>query len=370
MVRRLREAGAIVVGLTLLPELAICGFTESATYGVTRNPWNPQRTPGRLERRLGRGGRRRPGPDRLGRRRRRLDPDPRRLLRPLRPEAVSAAGSRWRPTSKAGTGSPSNGCLSRTVLDTALWLDIVAGGSRGARARRRRPSAPSSRRRRRRPASCASPARPRRRAPPRRRSSPTTSSGAVADAAELLRSLGHEVAQRDPDWGGIGNNITARFLRGVADDGRRSAPPRAARTPHPRLRPPRRPAPRRRSTSGRCAAASADAARVNAIFDDLRRADHAGDGRHRAAGPPLGGPGRPAHRARDEPLLSLLRPLEPPRQPGDVGARRLRRRRHAALGPDHRPPRRRGDAALAGRPDRGRAALGGPAARRSVLGAR
>ena len=31
MVRRLREAGAIVVGLTRLPEMAICGFTESAT---------------------------------------------------------------------------------------------------------------------------------------------------------------------------------------------------------------------------------------------------------------------------------------------------------------------------------------------------
>ncbi|HET7574061.1 MAG TPA: amidase family protein, partial [Solirubrobacterales bacterium] len=46
MVRRLREAGAIVVGLTLLPEMAICGFTESAPYGVTRNPWNPQRTTG------------------------------------------------------------------------------------------------------------------------------------------------------------------------------------------------------------------------------------------------------------------------------------------------------------------------------------
>src|SRR6478752_6545736 len=46
MVRRLREAGAIVVGKTQLPELAICGFTESATFGVTRNPWNPQRTPG------------------------------------------------------------------------------------------------------------------------------------------------------------------------------------------------------------------------------------------------------------------------------------------------------------------------------------
>ena len=46
MVRRLREAGAIVVGLTLMPELGICGFTESATYGVTRNPWDPQRSPG------------------------------------------------------------------------------------------------------------------------------------------------------------------------------------------------------------------------------------------------------------------------------------------------------------------------------------
>src|ERR1051326_1005543 len=45
-VRRLREAGAIVAGRTLLPELAICGFTESATWGVTRNPWDPQRSPG------------------------------------------------------------------------------------------------------------------------------------------------------------------------------------------------------------------------------------------------------------------------------------------------------------------------------------
>src|ERR1044072_3568769 len=44
-VRRLREAGAIIVGLTRLPALGICGFTESATQGVTRNPWNPQRSP-------------------------------------------------------------------------------------------------------------------------------------------------------------------------------------------------------------------------------------------------------------------------------------------------------------------------------------
>src|ERR1044072_6219584 len=39
----------------------------------------------------------------------------------------------------------------------------------------------------------------------------------TADAAELLGSLGHEGAQRDPKWGGIGNNITPRFLYGVAE---------------------------------------------------------------------------------------------------------------------------------------------------------
>src|SRR5262249_47479049 len=38
MVRRLREAGAIVLGITHAPEMEICGFTESATWGVTRNP--------------------------------------------------------------------------------------------------------------------------------------------------------------------------------------------------------------------------------------------------------------------------------------------------------------------------------------------
>lgn len=46
VVRLLREAGAIVLGKTHLPELAVYGFTESATYGVTRNPWDIRRTPG------------------------------------------------------------------------------------------------------------------------------------------------------------------------------------------------------------------------------------------------------------------------------------------------------------------------------------
>src|ERR1044071_4882822 len=38
MVRRLREAGAIVVGLTHLPELAICGFHQAPTQRVNPQP--------------------------------------------------------------------------------------------------------------------------------------------------------------------------------------------------------------------------------------------------------------------------------------------------------------------------------------------
>ena len=46
IVRRLRAAGAIVIGKTLLPELAAWPFTESLTFGATRNPWDPSRSPG------------------------------------------------------------------------------------------------------------------------------------------------------------------------------------------------------------------------------------------------------------------------------------------------------------------------------------
>jgi amidase len=44
--RRLRAAGAVLVGSTNLPELALWPFTESATFGATRNPWDLDRTPG------------------------------------------------------------------------------------------------------------------------------------------------------------------------------------------------------------------------------------------------------------------------------------------------------------------------------------
>jgi amidase len=264
MVRRLREAGAIVVGKTLLPELAICGFTESATYGVTRNPWNDQRTPAGSS-----GG------------------SAAAVAAGLVPiaSASDGAGSIRIPAASCGlfglkpqrgrislaphrehwNGLSVDGCLSRTVIDTALWLDVTSGGSEepGAPAPPQRPFVEAAR---------TPPGKLRiaySTLPPRAAAPPTVSDvvkNAVAETAELLRSLGHETAQRDPDWGTIGNNSVPRYLRGAAED--------VADVPYPeRLE-------RRTRGFGRLGrlipekvfeqarrGAVADAARVNAIFD-------------------------------------------------------------------------------------------------------
>jgi len=45
-VERLRAAGAIVVGKTNAPEFGHTAITKNLLFGVTRNPWNPERTPG------------------------------------------------------------------------------------------------------------------------------------------------------------------------------------------------------------------------------------------------------------------------------------------------------------------------------------
>lgn len=264
IVRRLREAGAIVLGKVLLPELAICGFTESATWGVTRNPWDPQRTPGGSS-----GG------------------SAAAVAAGLVPIALATdgAGSIRIPASSCGifglkpqrgrvslapdlqhwNGLSAYNCVSRTVGDTALWLDVVSGGSKepGAPAQPERPFVEAARTPPGKLRVAWSTAAPRAAAPP-------TVSGmardAVASTADLLRSLGHEVEQRDPEWGGIGNNITPRYLRGIAED--------VARVPH-RQRLERRT--RGFASLGRLIpdglferarrAEAVDAARVNAIFD-------------------------------------------------------------------------------------------------------
>jgi amidase len=90
---------------------------------------------------------------------------------------------------------------------------------------------------------------------------------AVSETADLLRSLGHDVREQDPNWGMVGNGAVARYLRGIHDD--------AVRVPQPeRLE---------RRTRGLSrfgslisptlvarsrVAEAAHAARINAIFDD------------------------------------------------------------------------------------------------------
>jgi amidase len=264
MVRRLREAGAIIVGLTLLPEMAICGFTESATYGITRNPWDPQRSPAGSSggsaaavaaglvpvASAGDGG----GSIRL--------PAASCGLFGLKPQRgrVSLA-----PALEHWNGLTALGCVSRTVLDSALWLDVVSGGSRepGAPPSPERPFVESAKTPPGKLRVAWSTLAPRAVAPP---IVSDVVKKAVADAAEVLGSLGHEVSQRDPDWGRVGNNITPRFLRGVADT--------VAEVPHPeRLERRTRgfgklggrlpDALFERALHGR----EADARRINAIFD-------------------------------------------------------------------------------------------------------
>src|SRR5699024_9447904 len=46
VVTRLTDAGAVVTGRTPAPELCVWGVTDSADNGITRNPWDPERSPG------------------------------------------------------------------------------------------------------------------------------------------------------------------------------------------------------------------------------------------------------------------------------------------------------------------------------------
>ncbi|MGH8739154.1 MAG: amidase [Burkholderiales bacterium] len=46
VVARLREAGAVLLGKTATPEFGWKGVTDNPLTGITRNPWNPAKTPG------------------------------------------------------------------------------------------------------------------------------------------------------------------------------------------------------------------------------------------------------------------------------------------------------------------------------------
>ncbi len=194
--RRLRDAGFVIVGTTTLPEYGILPVSEARLFGPTRNPWDVERTPGGssggsaaavaagmvpvAHGNDGGGSIRIPAAccGLVG-------------LKPARGR-ISAAPERGEAPLDV------DGVLTRTVADTAAILDVLAGYELGDATWAPPPAQPFT-------AAAA-------REPTRLRIAATTLPpvadatvdplcvGAVADAAELLRSLGHEVEEVDPPW--------------------------------------------------------------------------------------------------------------------------------------------------------------------------
>ncbi len=219
LVRRLRGAGAVIVGKTLTPEIALWGFTESATFGRSRNPWDLDRTPGGSS--GGSGAAVAAGmvgaasaSDGLGSIRipasccGLFGLKPQRARVPLAPD-----DDHWHGLSVAGV-------LTRSVLDTALFLD-VATASRTQPEGEAGPFVAAARRRpdRLRVGVATNP-------PPGARRAGEEVRRAVDETAQLLSGLGHEVAELRLDYGMVGTRAIGRFLRGARDE--------AARLPEPR----------------------------------------------------------------------------------------------------------------------------------------
>jgi amidase len=254
IVRRLRSAGAIVIGLTQVPELTIWPFTESAAFGYTRNPWDPQRTPGGSSGGSGAA-----------------------VAAGLVPLATASDGGGsiripaaccglvglkpqrdripYTPHAEHWHGLSVLGFEARTVEDAALAYEAVTDLPYVAAAARE---------------------------PGRLRIAmsakfPTGIVGKVdpqvrrsfEEAGETLRSLGHSVVERDPDYGpSAGLNFVARYLRGIHDDARAM--------PHPERLEPRTKGMARlgalvgtRGLARARAAEAGDAARIFRIFDDV-----------------------------------------------------------------------------------------------------
>src|SRR5204862_5092496 len=197
VVRRLREAGAVVIGKTNVPELTIWPFTESATFGVTRNPWNRQHAPGGSS-----GGSAAAvaaglvgaalGSDGMGSIR---IPAAWCGLFGLKPQRDRVPVA---PKTRPWHGLSVNGVLTRNVADTALFLDCVCAPADAAQEGAPAPALEFSQ------AAQTAPARLRiaysRRIPPGIVARlEGESAAALEEVVEVLRSLGHEVVERDPD---------------------------------------------------------------------------------------------------------------------------------------------------------------------------
>jgi amidase len=254
VVRALREAGAIVVGKTNVPELTIWPFTESLAFGATRNPWSLDHTPGGSS--GGTGAAVAAGLVGAG-----LGSDGAGSIRlpsafcglfGIKPQRdrISLGPDRREVWHGLGVRGP----IARRVADAALLLEVAAGGGGFVEAAAREPG-----RLRVAVSTGLPPGALARLGGEQRR--------AVDATAELLRSLGHEVAEREIDYGPAAwVNLLVRYLRGIHDEAHAIA--------HPERFEPRTRAMARLGAlvpAGQVARArtaeAAIAARIGAIFD-------------------------------------------------------------------------------------------------------
>ena len=196
-VRRLRSAGAIVVGKTNTPELGLRPVTENARFGATRNPWNLELSAGGSS--GGSAAAVAAGMVALA--------DGSDLGGSIRIPASCCGLVGLKPSmgrvsigpdfGDLGGGMAVDGVLTRSVTDTAVGLDVIGGYEPGDR--RDAPAPPSS---------FADAARS---TPPATRvrvcltaplGIPVDDEPAAATlaAAEALRALGHDVVDGTPEW--------------------------------------------------------------------------------------------------------------------------------------------------------------------------
>ena len=196
-VRRLRDAGFVLVGKTNMPEFGILPVSEPRRHGPARNPWDTDRTPGGSS-----GGAAAAvaagmvplahGSDGGGSIR---IPAACCGLVGLKP----ARGRISRGPEQGDDYLVQDGVLTRTVAETAELLDVLAGYETGDATWAPPPAEPF--------AAAVS------REPGRLRIAFTTASPidaeldpvceqATRDAAELLGSLGHEVEEIEAPWAG------------------------------------------------------------------------------------------------------------------------------------------------------------------------
>jgi len=215
-VRRLRAAGAIVLGKTQVPALTHSPYTESLAFGATRNPWDLTRTPGGSS-----GGSAAAlaaglaglasGSDGGGSIR---IPATWCGLFGIKPQRGRVSVE---PYSDAWQGMAHNGPLARTVRDAARFLDATT----------ELPSPPGGFL----AAAEQSPGRLRIAVSSKLPPGVIARVGAdqaraLQETAELLRTLGHEVAERDPDYApDIWPAANARVMRGIHDQGAAMAHP-------------------------------------------------------------------------------------------------------------------------------------------------